>query len=283
MKKTLTQLSKKTRKKLYILYGILGMVFLVCLGVSVSVYSSLHESYIFVLTAVIGGMEVLIAKLLTEREGHRLEETFDRENRERMLDFQVSQRAQRHDFRLHLSALSGMIEAGKYDECQTYIRNMIDTAEEVSEVMPLADPAVSALLFELKKDAQKKNILLTYAVYHDLGDIVMNPYEINAVLGNLIRNAIEACTELKEEDRNVSVTILKRRGFCIFRIENPFYGKANPAMFTAGWSRKQGHSGIGLASVQHLCESCGGTVFAEKDDNRLAMIAEIPCRKKRKK
>lgn len=202
-------------------------------------------------------------------------------NREEMKAFQVKQRTQRHDFNLHLMALAGMLDGGRYQECSDYLRQILSVSREVTQVMPLDDPAVSAMLNQIMSDAKHRGVSIECSVYDDLRGICCDAYEVNQILGNLIRNAVEAAAALPPEKRNVFVTLLRRRNQCIFRVENALEAGTvlDNQIFEYGYSRKSGHSGTGLAAVKRLVTSYKGTVFAEQESEKLCMVVQLPCQK----
>ncbi len=209
----------------------------------------------------------------------------DEKNREEMKDFLIKQRTMRHDFNIHLMSLGGMLDTGRYDECREYLQKMMDMSNEISQVMPLDDPAVSAMLNQMLEEAKKQGCRMECYLYDDLHEICCDAYEVNQILGNLIRNAIEAEQELPVECRKITVTTLQRRRQIIFRVENNWSGdkKLDPDIFNYGSSGKNGHSGIGLAATKRLAERHHGTVFMEQNCDTVCMIVQLPVTKERKK
>ena len=202
----------------------------------------------------------------------------DQKNQEEMKAFQVKQRTLRHDLNIHLMAILGMMDAKKFDDCRSYLQKLLDASQEVAQLMPLDDPAVSAMLNQAREHAKKQGVHVSYEIYDDLADVACNPYELNQILGNLIKNAVEAVQSFPEKDREVTVILLKRRNHTIFRVANPIPAGTvlDESIFEYGKSGKKGHSGIGLAAVRKLVQSYQGTVFLEQEGNRVCMIVQIP-------
>lgn len=176
----------------------------------------------------------------------------DQKNQEEMRAFQVKQRTLRHDLNIHLMAILGMMDAEKYDDCRSYLQKLLDASQEVAQLMPLDDPAVSAMLNQVREQAEKQGVRVRYDIYDDLADAVCNPYELNQILGNLIKNGVEAVQNFPPEEREVTVVLLKRRNHTIFRVENPLPEGTvlDESIFEYGKSGKKGHSGVGLGSGQ---------------------------------
>ena len=215
--------------------------------------------------------------LLCWLDGRRQRE-MERRSQAELKAFLLKQRTLRHDFNIHLMALSGLLEAGRYEEMGRYLKDMLDASQEVSQLMPLDDPAVSAMLSQMTTDAKKRDIRVESLIYYDCAGVGCDAYELNMILGNLIRNACEAAEALPPERRRVTVTILKRRNSCILRVENPLPEGMilNERIFQAGYSGKKDHAGIGLTSVRRMVKSLGGTVFMEQEDGAVSMIVQLP-------
>ncbi len=228
--------------------------------------------------AVILLMILQICVIFYERR-HR--EELIRQETEKMLSqemkaFQLKQRVQRHDFHIHLMALSGLLQEKKYTECQNYLSRMITQAREVNQILPLDDPAVSAMLNQEIQDAKDHGVKISCEIHDDLSKIPLDAYEINQILGNLIRNAVEAVEVLDNQQKEVSVTILHRRAHVIFRVENPVDRPVTTPLFTYGYSGKEGHSGIGLNGVKAIVKKYKGSIFPEQEEGLFRMVVTIP-------
>ena len=65
-------------------------------------------------------------------------------------DYMNTIRSQRHDFNLHLHAISGLISAGEYEECGKYVRKLVEDAAAVNDIMPVADAVVGSMLYNMR-------------------------------------------------------------------------------------------------------------------------------------
>ncbi|MGN1251175.1 MAG: sensor histidine kinase [Candidatus Spyradocola sp.] len=244
------------------------------------------------LTGIVRGYAVLGASLLLAAltglgalaflyEERKAVEAIDRESRDAMRVFQLKERTQRHDLHIHLMALIGMLDAERYAECRDYLRKMLDTSMQLSQLMPVDDPAISAMLSQAAETAGRSGVSLQVSVYDDLSGIACEAYEVNQILGNLIKNAVEAVQELPAPLRQVHVILLQRRNQCILRVENEVSPDMDVSdrMFEYGYSGKAEHSGIGLAAVKRIVELYHGNLFQEKDGSRLSMIVQLPKKK----
>lgn len=92
-------------------------------------------------------------------------------------------------------------------------------------------------------------------------------YDIGAVLGNALDNAIEACVKLKDNEPGAEAFIrlysMQKNGIFILGIENSFDGKLKlrngEELPTTDKADKNAH-GMGLFNIKSTAEKYGGTM-----------------------
>ncbi len=57
-------------------------------------------------------------------------------------DYMNTIRSQRHDFNLHLHAISRLIHSGEYEGCRKYVRNLVLDANAMNDIMSVGDAIV---------------------------------------------------------------------------------------------------------------------------------------------
>lgn len=195
-------------------------------------------------------------------------------------DYMNTIRSQRHDFNLHLHAISGLVSGGEYAECGEYVRKLVADAAAVNDIMPVADAVVGSMLYNMREQARRKGSDISYHITYDMEDIVCNGFECNKIIGNLLQNAIDALVSEKDLAFGIRASIFKRRGSTVICVENRFTG--DPASiaeaFEPGWSTKRGHEGIGLAMVLRTAEQYGGRVYPEFEEDVIRFVVTIPNR-----
>lgn len=241
-------------------------------------YPASERVPIVLFTAAIVLVILFVLRQIAFDAVQRIEAIIDKQYQAELLNLMQVIRSQRHDFNFHIQAISGMIQQGKYPECGDYVRTMVKTASAMNDMLPLHDPAVSAMINSFRELASQKGIELQVAISNDLRHIPCTVYEINTVIGNLLQNAVEEV----ERDRTlrpwVSVLILKRGGNHIIKVTNPCSQDADAfrSCFKAGCTTKQSHEGIGLATVMRIVTKYHGTVFPEFDNGIVSFIVQLP-------
>ncbi len=193
-------------------------------------------------------------------------------------DYMNTIRSQRHDFNLHLHAISGLITGGDYEGCREYMQKLTSEAAAVNDIMPVSDPVVGAMLYNMREEARREGSDITYHITYDMGDIICNGFECNKIIGNLLKNAIEALQTPEDKAFGISMRIFKRRGNTVIAVENRFIGERDQIarVFEAGYSNKKNHEGIGLSMVLRTAARYGGRVYPEFEDDIIRFVVNIP-------
>ena len=187
-------------------------------------------------------------------------------------------RAQRHDFNLHLHAVNGLLEAGKYDECKEYVSKMVRETEYVNEVLPIYDTSISAMLYAYRSDAESNGIKIHFDITNNLKGLAPEAYEINRIIGNLLQNAIDAVSSEKDREYGIVVKIYESGGSSVIDISNKFFGDISELshVFEYSYSGKKNHEGLGLSTVQRIAESYKGVAYVEMDEDIIHFIVRLP-------
>ena len=236
-----------------------------------------------VLCAVLFGISALLLSLQEQigrrKRAEKMNDAFDRWQRESR-DYMNTIRSQRHDFNLHLHAISGLISSAEYNECGEYVRKLVAEASAVNDIMPVADAVVGSMLYNMREQARRCGSDITYHITYDMEDVVCNGFECNKIIGNLLQNAIDALHTPEDLACGIHAKIFKRRGYTVITVENRFVGDKDiiARVFEPGYSTKQKHDGIGLSMVLRTVEQYAGRVYPEFEDDKIRFVVNIPNR-----
>lgn len=201
---------------------------------------------------------------------------WQRESREYMNTI----RSQRHDFNLHIHALTGLIDSGDHDACRDYLHRMASEAADVNDIMPVSDAVVGSMLYLMRQEARRKGTDITYRITYDMRDTMCSGFECNKIIGNLLQNAIDAAVTPEDKVYGIHMAIFRRRGNTVITVENRFTGDKSLILraFEVGYSTKKRHEGIGLSMVQRTVEQYGGRIYPEFEDDCIRFVVNIPNR-----
>lgn len=200
----------------------------------------------------------------------------ERQSRENMQMYMSVIRSQRHDYNFHVQTLQGLLQKKAYTECEKYVKELLCDSVEMNNILPLEDAAISALILSFKNRAKTKGIFMEISVENSLSNVATNVYETNKIIGNLLQNALDETEQLKDKSYGIRLNILKRGEYCVINVSNKTQSDNPLEAYQPGKSTKNGHEGIGIASVRAILERCGGVLYAKKEENIVFFIAKIP-------
>ena len=173
----------------------------------------------------------------------------------------------RHDFRLHLSALSAMIEKGDRNKAQEYIETAFSSIDAADEYAKTGNTAIDGILNYKIQAAKnlKVEVELDIQIPEDLN---FQPFDLVAVLGNLLDNALEAVAEVDQADKKIKINMLFDRNILYITVMNPYQGN----LVIENNSIKTRHEdadvrGYGLKSITKTLDKYNGSISVSHEDN----------------
>lgn len=187
-------------------------------------------------------------------------------------------RSQRHDFLNHLQVVYSLIEMDEYEEASSYIETTYQDIQKVNKILKTSNIAINALLQAKLNDCDRRNIKLKLNISSVLDNLVIPPWEMCRVLGNIIDNAIYATEKIK--DKYINIEIYEKLKNYMFIVENngkeiPDYIKTN--IFKPGFTTKKDKGeGMGLAISKEIIEKYNGEITFSSDKNKTIFKINIP-------
>ena len=178
-------------------------------------------------------------------------------------------RQARHDLRHHIMLLKNIRDNRDFDALDKLLRSYPDLADLDRPLLYCRNEMVNAILAHFGDRALEKGI--RYSVKLDVPeDVFMEKPDLAVLFGNLLENAVEACSHT-EADRFISVSggVSRAEGThesLTLVVENSC--SAAPLIRENGVFQSTKHSGdgVGISSVRSIAERYGGaSSFAEKD------------------
>jgi len=188
-------------------------------------------------------------------------------------------RAQRHDFNHHIGCIYGLLCMEKINEAKTYINKLAGELSSFNSIISVDNAIISSILNVKLGKAHNEhiktslNISLQRKIYCD-------PLDLSIILGNLLDNAIEACSRIPEEERKMSIEMFTKQENLIVKIKNSrdktlHISEANMTENYTSKADKVNH-GLGLHNIRKIVERLNGFMKIEVTDSTFEVDIAIP-------
>ncbi|MDJ0835923.1 MAG: PAS domain S-box protein [Acidobacteriota bacterium] len=159
------------------------------------------------------------------------------------------------------------------------------SAEFQTEELHLEELVEDAL--KIQAHALQRHHVKVVRDFHKIPLVPVSKFKVIHTLINLVKNAVEAMTDLKTGQRVLTVSILRRGRYVEISITDRGYGipKENlKAVFTHGFSTKTSGHGFGLHSCANAMAEMGGSIQVESEgfQKGSTFILKFPVKKPRR-
>lgn len=176
-------------------------------------------------------------------------------------------RRMRHDIAKHISAMDGLLAAGRHTEAAAYVAEL--RAESYNPTLGICEnPVVDAFLHSAIQSAAEEGLVLDVSVSVP-ADISIASTDLVCTYGNLMDNAVEACAGVPGAVITLRTHIAA--GYLITTAENPIGPNEGRKTRIQGLER-----GIGLRVLDDLAEKYNGSFRYQTDSD--VFRAEITYR-----
>ncbi len=193
-------------------------------------------------------------------------------------DLNDTLRGQRHDFLNHIQIIHGLLEMEEYSEAADYMKEIYSEIQAVTKILKTSSPAINALLQVKNNSCDLRGLDFEIVSTTRLENPAMESWDICAILGNLIDNAIKAV-----ENKNggiISVSLSEDINGYVFRVRDNGNGipeEVRNRIFEMGVSTKEGEGhGIGLALSRKKLKAVGGDICFESEKGSTEFAFTIP-------
>lgn len=173
----------------------------------------------------------------------------------------------RHDMKNYLSGLLGAVQKGETKEAELLIQGMLHDgiSNRTSEVSRSGNIVVDSLVNHKYALAVKDGIKFEANVFIP-ASLPFRSGHLAVILGNLLENALEACREVPEGQRYISLDISYVKEMLQICIRNSYHGTPRKDSSGRYLTTKKDilHHGIGLSSVEQAVSCYHGELAAEE-------------------
>lgn len=176
----------------------------------------------------------------------------------------------RHDLKLHMSTIQGLLETGGNDLALAYIQNTYNLTKFSNEYVKSGNVELDSILNYKIYEAQKLKIevILNVSVPEKFN---IQPIDIVIIIGNLLDNAVEATSKLKE-NREIKISIEFNRNFLYISVINSYNGDLlfKDKKLKTTHADNENH-GLGLQSVQKSLDKYFGSMNVDYTSNNFCV------------
>lgn len=172
-----------------------------------------------------------------------------------------------HDLNHHKRVIEQMIKDNVNLEVNDYINDIFD----VPLYIHTNNNVVNYILNDKIEKAKEKNIDVKCLIQGDLSNSI-SQVDISIVFGNLMDNAIEACSTI--ENKHISINIFQDDYKLIIDITNTYNGiikKQNNGLIKTS-KKSNSHHGYGLLNIKSICKKYDGNDYINYDNNKFQHI-----------
>lgn len=181
-------------------------------------------------------------------------------------------RLKQHEFDNHISTIYS--QHYMYDTYEALVNEQKNYCEQIrkenrfNKLLTKGNPVIISFLYGKLIEIDKKGIKVTYQVSINNLEIGVPIFKIVEILGNLLKNAVEA---IEKTDNANEIFILMIETEKIFEIEvrneSPYIDPNKiSSFFTKGYSEKGEGRGLGLHNVQTTCNEYMLQIYPENKE-----------------
>ncbi len=191
-------------------------------------------------------------------------------------------RATVHEFKNNLHVILGLLQIGECEEAKKYIKQIQETkAEEENQFSHVQDYYVRALLLSrciMAKERQAR-LIVTEESHLERTHGYIDSHDLITIIGNLIENALEACSNAQVQDKDVIVNLQEDEERIIIEVSD--YGQQIPleikeSLFELGTSSKGEGRGTGLYLVKNRVALYNGEIKLIEEEGEKLFEVTLP-------
>lgn len=180
-----------------------------------------------------------------------------------------------HDAKRHVRALESLIQSDHLAEAQQYKESLFQKLNELQPSIQCDNPLLSAILNHVFLKAEQRHITLKMDLQGEEQLSMLAGVDLTTIASNLLDNAVDAVSELPEEQRYIHFAVAFQMGEIMIHVENPTKNDLKREGNTIV-STKEGHLGLGLKNVEMVVKKYKGDFKIYVKDGNFVVAITIP-------
>lgn len=184
--------------------------------------------------------------------------------------FQV--RRLRHDMANHLQTMSALPEP----ELRNYLNELIHSPV-MEHTQNFCENHIVNIVLASKTAIMEQHQIRSEVEVSVPQKIPIQDSDLCAVFANSLDNAIEACDELTEGQKHISIKARTDKGLFVLKVQNPSIGKTVLQNGIPITTKKDQYShGFGLASIREIAMRHGGSMEITEEESMFTLLVYFP-------
>ncbi len=184
---------------------------------------------------------------------------------EEIMDMYTEMSGWKHDFRNHISMISGLLQVSSKEDVISYINEIDTSIGKLDKNIYTDNVAINSILVSKMRAAKEKSINVSLDLKID-SDIMISNIDICIILGNLLDNSIEACSIIQGY-KFIDLKIISKDNKLVIKIINNTNGYVNEVDGKFFTTKNNVMSGIGLTQVDKIIKKYNGYINRKHERN----------------
>ncbi len=180
-------------------------------------------------------------------------------------------RGWRHDYRHHIQTMKVHMANGEINEISAYLDMLDDDLTNVETVIKTGNRMADAILNSKLSLASQKEITVKAEANIPVS-LTVSELDLCTVIGNLLDNAMDACTELPVSERLIRIYMEMKGNYLYISVLNTAVGKKKKNYRT---TKGEGH-GFGLKRIDMIVKKYGGYITRASEDGAFSTEVLLP-------
>lgn len=204
-----------------------------------------------------------IQAVILQQEMRFIEESIEiqKKRNQMLISHETEFRRQRHDMRHQLVMIRNLASSNNIDQLTDYIDQQINAIPSAQAQIFCENQVANAMIIHYVSLAKEQGIDIQVQVDIPVRTNNINEGTLCILIGNLLENALEACTRIKasEQMRYIRFSTSLQGEMLYITMENSFNGMYQIINNHFISSKRENRAGIGLSSIASIAEKYDGT------------------------
>lgn len=199
-----------------------------------------------------------------------------------LLNTTQSLREMKHDMKHHLEVIKLLVSKGDTQKLLDYVSTYTSSVEETHHLLSTGNTAIDCIMSAKLALAKQNNLIIEYSVIAP-SPFPLDDITLSSLLGNILDNAIEACTTSISLDKSfvpyIYFYIKPFQNMVLIHCENNYSFEIridkNKNILS---SKNSKNHGFGLKRIYDIISESDGIVQHSTNDNRFILHIMIPLK-----